>query len=133
MTNKEEKNMEDIKINNINLKQRLHETEANLSLTQTENTNLSKQIELLETKLQDDSLIVKKSIEMFENDNFIGEKDEDIKMYILGMNWWPLKSVLEENIWCPDCNDEFEHIGKLKKTLQEISVYLLFLWKVFET
>ena len=31
------------------------------------------------------------------------------------MHEWSLKSLLEENIWCPDCSDEFKDIGELKK------------------
>ena len=101
------KDMEDNKTNSINLKQRLCETEVNLLVKTNDNINLSDQIEQLKTKFQDDFLFVHKSIELFKIDNFVREADENIKMYILGMNNWPLKSVLEENILRPDCSNAF--------------------------
>ena len=87
MTNNEKisrlKDMEGIKTNSINLKQMLCETEANLLVKTNDKINISEQIEQLKTKLQDDYLFVHKSVELFRIDNFVGETDEGIKLYIL--------------------------------------------------
>ena len=45
------------------------------------------------------------------------------------MNRWLLKYVWEENIWCPNCKDEFEDIGEEKKkknTARNISLLFFF-------
>ena len=52
------------------------------------------QVDLLKTEAKDNVIIVQKSLELFQADNFKEERDEYIKkkMYILGMNQWSLIS-----------------------------------------
>ena len=109
------KDIDNLKINNINLKQKLQETEDNLSVQEAEIAKLLDKVDLLTTEAKDNAMLVKKSLELFKIDKFKEERDKDIKMYILGMHQWSLKSLLEENIWCPDCSDDFKDIGELKK------------------
>ena len=86
------KDIDNLKINNINLKQKLQETEDNLSLQEAEIAKLLDKVDLLTTEAKDNALLVKKSLELFKIDKFKEECDKDIKMYILGMHQWSLKS-----------------------------------------
>ena len=69
------KDFEDMKTNNINLKQRLDKTEANICEKEDEITNLLEKVDILKTESQDNTIFVQDAIELFKIDNFHEECD----------------------------------------------------------
>ena len=107
--------MEEIKTENLNLKQKLKETEVNLAVKREELVKVSNQVELLETKLHDDSAFEQKAIAIFKYACFKEDNEADIKMYILVNYDQHVEFLWDENVKCPDCNNEFEDIANIRK------------------
>ena len=67
------KEIEEIKTENLNLKQKVKDTGVNLALMVAELIKLSEKEELLETKSQEDSTFEEKAIEIFKYACFKGK------------------------------------------------------------
>ena len=58
---------------------------------------------------------MKKAIELLRHAIINDDSDADIKMYVFLKKGWQMKYVVDEEVRCPDCSNNFEDIRQLRK------------------